>query len=533
MMARLVTTAPAPPAPAPIQPGLEIAGKYRVEKVLGEGGMGVVVLARHIKLDDRVAIKFLLPSFAQRQDVAARFLREAKAARKIKSEHVTRVIDVDQLPDGAPYMVIEYLEGRDLSEVLKATGPLAIQDAVDYLIQGCEAIAEAHAQGIVHRDLKPANLFLAKRPDGSPIVKVLDFGISKTQESGADNLTRTAALLGSAYFMSPEAMTRPKTVDHRTDIYALGVTLYELLTRSYPFTGETLAVLHVNVCGTAAPTPIRSLRPEVPDTLAAVMERAYARDRDQRYPTVAAFVRALGPFASQPTFAIVERIARIGGMAAQSQPAAPAPAYVPTPEAAPVVAYAQPPRPPPPPPPNLNQIVPGPYHGPMSRRAAANFAQRATTGVNLSSTRPTVRGAPGKAGALVAAVAALLAIGAIALALMMQMSHRRETPASGTAPPSAAAPPSASAPVEAPAPVPTPTDVVAATSSAVPPAAPTASAARPPEGTSRTTPADHRTVPGNRQGPVGKAPPGVPSTTPADDGRLDLPPSVYAPPKSK
>jgi serine/threonine-protein kinase len=499
MMARLVTTAPAPPAPAPIQPGLEIAGKYRVEKVLGEGGMGVVVLARHIKLDDRVAIKFLLPSFAQRQDVAARFLREAKAARKIKSEHVTRVIDVDQLPDGAPYMVIEYLEGRDLSEVLKATGPLAIQDAVDYLIQGCEAIAEAHAQGIVHRDLKPANLFLAKRPDGSPIVKVLDFGISKTQESGADNLTRTAALLGSAYFMSPEAMTRP----------------------------------HVNVCGTAAPTPIRSLRPEVPDTLAAVMERAYARDRDQRYPTVAAFVRALGPFASQPTFAIVERIARIGGMAAQSQPAAPAPAYVPTPEAAPVVAYAQPPRPPPPPPPNLNQIVPGPYHGPMSRRAAANFAQRATTGVNLSSTRPTVRGAPGKAGALVAAVAALLAIGAIALALMMQMSHRRETPASGTAPPSAAAPPSASAPVEAPAPVPTPTDVVAATSSAVPPAAPTASAARPPEGTSRTTPADHRTVPGNRQGPVGKAPPGVPSTTPADDGRLDLPPSVYAPPKSK
>src|SRR5262245_32594102 len=187
--------------------------------------MGVVVEARHIALDERVAIKFLLPDYARAPEASARFLREARAAVKIKSEHVARVSDVGELETGAPYMVMEYLDGRDLAGVLEKTGVLPIPDAVDYIIQGSEAIAEAHTYGIVHRDLKPANLFLTRRPDGTPLVKVLDFGISKVQSEGVDKLTKTSAMLGSALYMSPEQMQHTRSVDLRTDVYALGISL--------------------------------------------------------------------------------------------------------------------------------------------------------------------------------------------------------------------------------------------------------------------------------------------------------------------
>ena len=161
-------------AEAPVREGEVIAGKYRVERVLGVGGMGVVVAATHLELEQRVALKFLLPDAAANADVAARFGREARAAARIHSEHVARVIDVGTLPTGAPYMVMEYMEGEDLERVLARSGPLPIDVATGYVLQACEAIAEAHALGIVHRDLKPANLFLAKRRSGGPIVKVLD-----------------------------------------------------------------------------------------------------------------------------------------------------------------------------------------------------------------------------------------------------------------------------------------------------------------------------------------------------------------------
>ena len=228
-----------PEAP-PTVPGTILAGKYRVERIIGQGGMGVVVEAKHITLDERVALKFLLPEYATHPEAAGRFLREAKAAVKIKSEHVARVSDVGTLETGAPYMVMEFLEGRDLSRTLEVNGVLQVEDAVDYVIQGCDALAEAHGYGIVHRDIKPANLFLSKRPNGTPLVKVLDFGISKTVESAIDNLTKTSSSMGSALYMSPEQMQQTRGVDHRTDIYALGITLYELLAGKQPFYADTL-----------------------------------------------------------------------------------------------------------------------------------------------------------------------------------------------------------------------------------------------------------------------------------------------------
>src|SRR5689334_2926653 len=191
---------------APVQPGEVLAGKYRVERILGMGGMGVVVSAWHLQLEERVALKFMLPDALENQEAVSRFSREARAAVKIKGEHVARVSDVGKLENGSPYMVMEFLEGIDLSKALERYGVCQLPDAVDYVLQACEAIAEAHSQGIVHRDLKPANLFLTRRPDGTPMIKVLDFGISKMSSGGVDNLTRTTATMGSALYMSPEQM---------------------------------------------------------------------------------------------------------------------------------------------------------------------------------------------------------------------------------------------------------------------------------------------------------------------------------------
>ena len=306
------STAPAGP-PVPTQPGTVLAEKYRVERILGQGGMGVVVEARHIALDDRVALKFLLPEYANHPEASARFLREARAAVRIKSEHVARVSDVGRLDSSAPYMVMEFLEGSDLSHVLEKRGVLPVEDAVDYVIQGCDAIIEAHSLGIVHRDLKPANLFLSKRPNGEPIIKVLDFGISKTSEAGVDNLTKTTAALGSALYMSPEQMQQTRGVDHRTDIYALGISLYELLAGRQPFYAETMPQLCAEIF-TGTPTPIRQLRPEVPDGLAAVLEKAYARDRELRYQTIAELVAALAPWAPTRSQAVIDSISKLANV---------------------------------------------------------------------------------------------------------------------------------------------------------------------------------------------------------------------------
>ncbi|MGK3989610.1 protein kinase [Sorangium sp. So ce136] len=301
------------PSLPPVEPGTVLAGKYRVERIIGQGGMGVVVEARHVVLDERVALKFLLPAFTLHPEGAARFLREAKAGMRIKSEHVARVSDVGTLESGAPYMVMEFLTGSDLARLLQDQGVLGIEDAIDYIVQGSEAIAEAHSLGIVHRDLKPANLFLTRRADGSPLVKVLDFGISKMATSAVDILTGTDAALGSALYMSPEQMRQTRSVDHRTDIYALGVSLYELLAGRQPYYAETLPQLCAEVL-TGTPTPLREIRPDVPASLASALERAYAREREQRYASIAELIVALAPFAPARSYTTLDRIARMGGL---------------------------------------------------------------------------------------------------------------------------------------------------------------------------------------------------------------------------
>lgn len=306
-----------------VQPGDILAEKYRVERVLGQGGMGVVVLAEHIELRERVAIKFLLDTPADNAELAERFLREARAAVSIKSEHVVRVIDVGRLPTGAPYMVMEYLEGEDLSQRLLG-GRVPIEDAVDYVIQSCEAMNVAHRSGIVHRDLKPANLFLTHRPDGSALIKVLDFGISKVKSTDAAqlSLTHTQAMMGSPLYMSPEQMRSSKDVSPAADIWSLGVILHELIAGDVPFTGSTFPEVLVQVMSEPPPR-LRALRPEVSEGLEAVVLRCLAKDPADRYSSVAALGVALTPFASPRTLGLQ---ARLRGSVSRPAPAPAAPA---------------------------------------------------------------------------------------------------------------------------------------------------------------------------------------------------------------
>ncbi len=298
---------------APVREGDLLDGKYRVDRVLGVGGMGIVVLATHVALNQRVALKFLLPAALGNQSIIERFAREARAAVQIQSEHVARVIDVGTLPTGSPYMVMEYLEGSDLADALEKGGPMKIQQAVGYVLEACEAIAEAHALGIVHRDLKPANLFLARRPGRDPIVKVLDFGISKTKEAGAaGGLTQTSAVMGSPYYMAPEQMMSAKDVDARTDLWALGIILYELLAGAPPFVADSMPEI-VYMVTQRDPPPLRERRPDVPQGLADAVGICLSRDPARRFEDTAKLAAALAPFGPPRSEISLERIARVLG----------------------------------------------------------------------------------------------------------------------------------------------------------------------------------------------------------------------------
>lgn len=291
-----------------------LAGKYRIDEVLAVGGMGVVVAARHIQLDERVAIKFLLPDMLTDNDAVARFKREARAAVKIKSEHVVRVSDVATLDNGSPYMVMEYLEGGDLAAWLGKRGALPVEQAVEFVLQACEAIAEAHTLGIVHRDLKPTNLFVIHRPDGTLCVKVLDFGISKlvlADASSADvPLTKASTMVGTPLYSSPEQLRSAREVDSRTDIWALGIILYELITTDHPFVASTLPELVTRILS-SAPPPLRLRRPDVPEALEAVILKCLQKDRNQRYESIAQLAGALQPFAPRRARVSLERISGI------------------------------------------------------------------------------------------------------------------------------------------------------------------------------------------------------------------------------
>jgi serine/threonine-protein kinase len=296
------------------EPGEVVVGKYRVERVLGIGGMGCVVAATHVTLDQPVAIKFLLAKAARNPKNVTRFTREAQAAARIKSDHVTKVSDVGVLESGTPYMVMEYLAGQDMSERLQR-GALPFYECVDYVLEACEALAEAHQLGIVHRDLKPANLYLATTSDGSTVVKVLDFGISKfvsVPGQGAD-LTKTSALMGSPLYMSPEQMMSAKAADGRADIWALGCILFEGMTAQPPFVGETLPEICSRIL-TSPPTKLRQLEPSVPPPLETVIERCLAKAPEERYQNLGELASALCAFGTERSQQSVKVVHRVLGM---------------------------------------------------------------------------------------------------------------------------------------------------------------------------------------------------------------------------
>lgn len=281
-----------------IAPGTLVANRYRVESTIGRGAMGFVVKAVDTQTDEWVALKLLRQHMVEDEYTVARFLREAEAASRVQSPHVVKVLDFGLVDEEQPYMVMEFLEGHDLAHVRKARAPLPVSEAVNYLLQACDAVAQAHRVGVIHRDLKPANLFVMT---GSERIKVLDFGISKVH--GAEDglsLTDTSTMLGSPRYMSPEQMVGARDVDARTDIWALGVILYELLSGQHAFDGESIAGIVHQVVETRI-TPIEHFRPELSADLIAVVDQCLQKDRGDRFGTADELAAALRPFAEPIT----------------------------------------------------------------------------------------------------------------------------------------------------------------------------------------------------------------------------------------
>jgi len=298
----------------PLDVGDVLAKKYRLERLVGEGGTGVVVAARHVQLDRLVAIKFLRTALAS-DEIRLRFEREARAIGQIESEHVVLVLDVGTLDDGhSPFMVMEYLEGKDLARTLKEDGPLSIEDSVDCMLQVCEALAGAHAQGIIHRDLKPANLFLTRRDDGGPHIKVVDFGISKILDpkvlrgdKGPREMTSAFTVLGSPRYMAPEQLRNSKDVDGRADLWSIGAVLFQLLSGTSPFDADNNVHVSLAVL-TKEPALLRSVAPHVPAELEAIVNKCLTKDRAGRFETAGELADALYPFGSERTRESLDRL---------------------------------------------------------------------------------------------------------------------------------------------------------------------------------------------------------------------------------
>jgi serine/threonine protein kinase len=292
--------------------GKVLLDKYQVQELLGEGGMGLVYRARHLHLKQDVALKFLRPALLERPEAVERFLREARAMAQLRSEHVVRVMDVAKLESGVPYLVMEFLHGSDLHTLLDQ-GPLSIEDTIDYVLQACEAVAEAHMLGIIHRDLKPSNLFLTRRRDHSPLIKVLDFGISKIPLDEEDELgpivTATNSVIGSPRYMSPEQIRSARKVDSRADIWSLGIVLHELVSANHPFPAETPWDTMAQILS-QPPVPLRAQRADAPAELEAIVRRCLEKDRDDRFTDVDSLAAALAAIGLARAQGLAERARR-------------------------------------------------------------------------------------------------------------------------------------------------------------------------------------------------------------------------------
>lgn len=325
MSSRESNAHPAATPPPPLQTGDLLDGRYRVGPRLGGGGMASVFSATHVALDRPVAVKVVAPLVRDLPGVATRFQREAHAATRLKSEHVVRVFDVGTAPDGAPYMVMELLEGADLAELLERGDAPTPEEAVDLVLQACEALAEVHGLGIVHRDLKPANLFVTRGPDGRTCIKLIDFGISRLDaraehDAGGGALAAQAneaaawaapeMVMGSPRYMAPEQMESAAAADTRADIWGLGAILYELLVGRPPFDGDSLLDIYAAAVRASPPRP-SSLVPGLPRALDDVVLSCLRVEAEERHADVAALARALAPFGTEGAAARAEAVARV------------------------------------------------------------------------------------------------------------------------------------------------------------------------------------------------------------------------------
>jgi len=457
----------------PVNPrvGRIVGGKYRLLRLLGAGGMGEVYEAQHSIIGRRFAIKFLHPLLAGNNESVARFQREAQAAGSLENENIAAVVDAGTADDGAPYLVMEYLDGEDLAHLLVRGGPLPVPRAAYIVIQACRGLAAAHSRGIVHRDLKPENLFICRRNDGSDLVKVLDFGIAKLHTGRAatgTGLTQTGTTMGTPFYMSLEQARGAKEVDQRTDLYALGVILYEILSGAKPHPGESYNEILYHVIS-KEPAPLDSARPGLPPGLSAVVHKAMAREVDDRYATAADFTAALIPFAGRTVTPLSSQVGLAAVLGATipspvSLPALGVPASTPLERSSPTAI--------------LNPIRPSP-----------------TALLTPAAQEAPVLLAPGPKRVQARAVlsAALVIVVALLAALIIWRVLRRE-PAMAPIPVAASTPAPAPAPAPAPTPTPPPTPAPAAADLPPPPSAKVESpaghpAGRPPGQHSQRSPA--------------------------------------------